>query len=72
MTIMHTVTKADATYRTVTTYEDNHLTRIINSKIAIVDMKHKNTIADLNRLTSLDDESFGMMADLQKTKANRT
>ena len=49
--------------------QDGHtLTRIIDSKIQTIHLKDKTTIADLSRLSMLDNESFALMAYLQKEK----
>lgn len=44
------------------------LTRVIDSTIHTIHLKHRTTIEDLERLSSLDDESFALMAYLQKEK----
>ncbi len=51
---------------TSTEYNDNHLTRVIDSRIHTIDLKTHNSIKDLERLSALDNESFALMADLQR------
>ena len=48
--------------------ETHSLTRIINSKIVTIYLKDKTSIADLARLSKIDDESFELMAYLQHKK----
>ena len=70
MTIKHNIALGNQRTITTTEYDPDttELTRIIDSKIHVIDMKDKTTLADLNRLTSLDNESFELMAYLQKKK----
>lgn len=48
--------------------EAHSLTRVLDSTIHTILLKDKNTIADLDRLSKLDNESFSLMAYLQKVK----
>ena len=58
-----TATTLDKEGNTIPTAD---LTRIINSKVHTISMRHKTTLKDLYRLTSIDDEAFELMAELQK------
>jgi len=73
VTISHQITRADGTTILTTTYNShNHsLTRIINAHIATVTMKPtQQTIAELNRLTQLEDLIFQQLTDIQQRKQN--
>ena len=48
--------------------EDNSLTRVIDSNIQTIYLKDRTSLEDLNRLSSLDDETFSLMAGLQKNR----
>lgn len=48
--------------------ERHSLTRVLDSTIHTIYLKDKTSIADLDRLSKLDNESFSLMAYLQKKK----
>ena len=71
MTIIQEITKTDGTKRfktEVRIIEGNHVefTRVINSKIAIVEMKRDKAIniAQVSRLCKIDDELFRTFAEI--------
>ena len=70
MTITHNIARGQERTITTTEYDPdtNDLTRIITSKIHTINMKDKTTLSDLQRLTELDNESFELMAYLQRSK----
>ena len=63
-----TIIQNRLTYSTTTNLDPDTstLTRIISSKVYSISMRHKTTLTDLYRLTSIEDESFKLMAELQK------
>jgi len=65
MIITHSNTDHTQTTRTTYTQKDNTLTRILRAKIHTVQIKQIHGIADLYRLTALDDETFIILAGLQ-------
>jgi len=85
MLITHTISKADGSTKLTTEldptveavdsegnlYHTADLTRIINSKIHSISMRHKTSLSDLYRLTILDNETFELMAYLQKKEENK-
>ena len=68
MTIRHNIAKGQERHIYTTEYDNGTLTRIIDAKIHTIHMKGKDSLKDLERLTSLDDESFTLMSYLQKDK----
>jgi hypothetical protein len=64
MTIQHRT----KTQRVTNEYHNNTLTRVIDSTIYTLDLKHRQSREDLIRLSSIDDESFKMMAQLNNIK----
>ena len=68
MIITHSNTDHTQTTRTTYTQEDNTLTRILTAKIHTVQIKPSHGIADLYRLTALDDETFIQLAHIQQIR----
>ena len=64
MRVTHTTT----TDKLITDYDltTHSLTRIIDSHIHTVYLKHKTSIGDLARISKIDDEAFQLLASLQK------
>lgn len=74
MTITHSHAKADYTHTTRTTYtlSDNTLTRILRAKVQTVQLKDSHTIADLYRLSNMDNDTFIVLAKLQAIRREKT
>ena len=70
MIITHSSTDHTQTTRTTYTQEDNTLTRILNSSLKSVQLKPSHGIADLYRLTALDDETFIQLAHIQQIRTH--
>ncbi len=54
-------------------YTAHRLSRSVDNKLCFIQMTDKvNTIAEVDRLSNLDDESFKLMSDLQQTRRHNT
>ena len=60
--------------KTIYDSDTNNLTRIVGVKAHIVNLDRMKdfTVGELARMTNLDDESFSLMAYIQKTAKERT